>query len=99
MSSPGHYTETTSLEFILNPFKLFFTAYVVHVTTNLEMRPRSPTIYVRDVRASRSSFAPTFVYVAGVAFVDTCTLPLQLFALEHHPQKWRTAPRCLRPHL
>jgi hypothetical protein len=42
------YTGTTSLEFILNPFKLFFTTSVVHVTTNLEMQPLSPTILVRD---------------------------------------------------
>jgi len=53
MPSPGHYTETTSLEFILNPFKLFFTAYVVHVTTNLEMPARSPTIYARALSCSR----------------------------------------------
>ena len=55
MPLPGHYTETTSLEFILNPFKLFFTAYVVHVTTSLEMGRHSPTIYARDVRVLLSA--------------------------------------------
>ncbi|PMS08820.1 hypothetical protein FNF07_03065 [Trinickia caryophylli] len=48
MPSTERYTETTSLEFILNPFKLFFTASVVQATTNLE-RPRCwPTIFVRN---------------------------------------------------
>jgi hypothetical protein len=47
MPSTERYTGTTSLEFILIPFKLFFTTYVVHVSTNLEMWPWSPTIFAR----------------------------------------------------
>ncbi|RKP52564.1 hypothetical protein D7S89_03410 [Trinickia fusca] len=50
MSSTEGYTGTTSLEFILNPFKFFFTDYVVHVTPSLEMRPRSPRIVSRRPR-------------------------------------------------
>ncbi|PTB16796.1 hypothetical protein C9I57_31665 [Trinickia symbiotica] len=47
------YTETTSLDFILNPFKLFFTACVVHVTPILEIRRQAPTIFVRAAREAR----------------------------------------------
>jgi hypothetical protein len=51
MSCAARYSETTSLEFILNPFKFFFTNYVAKIAPypppnipHLETQIRSPTI-------------------------------------------------------
>jgi hypothetical protein len=51
MSCAARYSETTSLEFILNPFKFFFTNYVAKIapysppnTPHLETKFRPPTI-------------------------------------------------------
>ncbi|TXC86825.1 hypothetical protein FRZ40_04100 [Paraburkholderia azotifigens] len=51
MSCAARYQETTSLEFILNPFKFFFTNYVVKIAPQpalvkpcLMTKIRSPTI-------------------------------------------------------
>ncbi|NPT44550.1 hypothetical protein GNZ12_25195 [Paraburkholderia sp. 1N] len=51
MSCAARYSETTSLEFILNPFKFFFTNYVAKIAPypppdihHLESQIRSPTI-------------------------------------------------------
>ncbi|NPT67663.1 hypothetical protein GS910_26025 [Paraburkholderia sp. RL16-012-BIC-B] len=52
MSCAARYSETTSLEFILNPFKFFFTNYVAKIAPypppnipHLETQIRSPTIF------------------------------------------------------
>ncbi|NPT39288.1 hypothetical protein GNZ11_33080 [Paraburkholderia xenovorans] len=51
MSCAARYSETTSLEFILNPFKFFFTNYVAKIAPHsppdiphLETKFRPPTI-------------------------------------------------------
>ncbi|AXF08120.1 hypothetical protein CUJ91_09405 [Paraburkholderia graminis] len=51
MSCAARYSETTSLEFILNPFKFFFTNYVAKIAPcgppdihHLETPFRPPTI-------------------------------------------------------
>ncbi|NKJ46435.1 hypothetical protein CIC12_06685 [Burkholderia sp. SG-MS1] len=51
MSCAARYSETTSLEFILNPFKFFFTNYVAKIAPypppnihHLETQFRPPTI-------------------------------------------------------
>ncbi|MPW21137.1 hypothetical protein GCT13_30740 [Paraburkholderia sp. CNPSo 3157] len=57
MSCAARYQETTSLEFILNPFKFFFTNYVVKIAPQLALSPtrlmtqiRSPTIIAHTSR-------------------------------------------------
>ncbi|PNE55903.1 hypothetical protein A8H39_08595 [Paraburkholderia fungorum] len=62
MSCAARYSETTSLEFILNPFKFFFTDYVMKIVPccpscnpHLETQIRSPTIF----RSSRTHPALT----------------------------------------
>ncbi|AXE92557.1 hypothetical protein B2G74_16825 [Burkholderia sp. A27] len=61
MSCAARYSETTSLEFILNPFKFFFTNYVAKIAPypatdihHLETVYRQPTI----LRAGRSNREP-----------------------------------------
>jgi hypothetical protein len=56
MSCAARYSETTSLEFILNPFKFFFTNYIAKIApyspTNiphLETQIRSPTIFAHPM--------------------------------------------------
>ncbi|TFE43978.1 hypothetical protein E2553_02390 [Paraburkholderia dipogonis] len=58
MSCAARYSETTSLEFILNPFKFFFTNYVAKIAPysppnipHLETKFRPPTI-LRSYRSN-----------------------------------------------
>ncbi|OWJ56570.1 hypothetical protein BWU74_29975 [Paraburkholderia caledonica] len=62
MSCAARYSETTSLEFILNPFKFFFTNYVAKIAPHsppnihhLESLFRRPTI----LRVERSNSSLT----------------------------------------
>ena|GEM_PF-4416576 len=59
MSCAARYSETTSLEFILNPFKFFFTDYVAKIAPcappyipHLETPIRPPTIFHSHCRVS-----------------------------------------------
>ncbi|AUT59358.1 hypothetical protein C2L65_06915 [Paraburkholderia terrae] len=70
MSCAARYQETTSLEFILNPFKFFFTNYVVKIAPQLALsypclmtQIRSPTIIAHTVRNMTGSVAlhPAFL--------------------------------------
>ncbi|AXL51022.1 hypothetical protein DSC91_003475 [Paraburkholderia caffeinilytica] len=63
MSCAARYSETTSLEFILNPFKFFFTNYVAKIAPypppnipHLETQIRSPTIF-RSHHTERAAIA------------------------------------------
>lgn len=91
------YTETTSLDFILNPFKLFFTASVVHVTPILEIRRQSPTIFVRAAEKRVACHARSSKHIVVVRDAGEHTA-------RPFPVRWRTdegassLARVLLPH-
>jgi len=88
MSCAARYSETTSLEFILNPFKFFFTNYVAKIAPHsppnihhLESLFRRPTIL--RVERSNSSLTRCIPTLAFTRWLHTHTAYLEASALQN----------------
>jgi hypothetical protein len=96
MSCAARYSETTSLEFILNPFKFFFTNYVTKIVPqpppdihHLETQFRTPTIF-----RSTSARLAVIAHVSGALRVCVADTSLAAPAQASHVSSRVSSLRC-----